>query len=104
MEFRIKTEAEVYRLEASVQEIGKDLLVAIWGGEKPHILLTGHTHKQGYFFERNIHVVSGGALSVQSNWMRRTRKANHTGFWIIKAWIGKNTVKKFQPTWYPFYA
>ena len=37
MEFRIKTEAEVYRLEASVQEIGSDLLIAIWGGDKPHI-------------------------------------------------------------------
>ena len=37
MEFRIKTKEEAYRLEASVQEIGKDLLIAIWGGEKPHI-------------------------------------------------------------------
>ena len=37
MEFRIKTEEEAYRLEASVQEIGKDLLIAIWGGDKPHI-------------------------------------------------------------------
>ena len=26
-----------YRLEASVQEIGKDLLIAIWGGDRPHI-------------------------------------------------------------------
>jgi hypothetical protein len=37
LEFRIKTEEAAYRLEASVQEIGNDLLIAIWGGEKPHI-------------------------------------------------------------------
>jgi hypothetical protein len=37
LEFRIKTEEAAYRLEASVQEIGNDLLIAIWGGDKPHI-------------------------------------------------------------------
>ena len=37
LQFRIKTEEAAYRLEASVQEIGNDLLVAIWGGDKPHI-------------------------------------------------------------------
>lgn len=37
MAFTIKTQEEAYRLEASVEEIGKDLLIAIWGGERPHI-------------------------------------------------------------------
>lgn len=37
MEFRIKTKEDVYRLEGFVKEIGQDLLVAIWGGERPHI-------------------------------------------------------------------
>ena len=36
MEFRVKTDKEVYNLEAFVKEIGHDFLVAIWGG-KPHI-------------------------------------------------------------------
>jgi len=80
------------------------LAEGITGGEKPHIWLVGHTHKMGYFFIRNIHMISGGALSTQSSWMRRTRKENHTGFWIIKAWIKKNTVTRFSPTFYPFYA
>jgi len=80
------------------------LAEGITGGEKPHIWLVGHTHKMGYFFIRNIHMISGGALSTQSSWMRRTRKENHTGFWIIKAWIRKDTVTKFSPTFYPFYA
>jgi len=80
------------------------LAESITGGEKPHIWLVGHTHKMGYFFIRNIHMVSGGALSTQSSWMRRKKIENHTGFWIIKAWIKKNTVAKFSPTFYPFYA
>ncbi|MBW2311008.1 MAG: hypothetical protein JRF35_08035 [Deltaproteobacteria bacterium] len=37
MEFTIKTKEETYRIEASVKEIGEDLLVAIWGGDRPHI-------------------------------------------------------------------
>jgi hypothetical protein len=37
LEFKIKTENEAYNLEAFVMKIGQDLIVAIWGGEKPHI-------------------------------------------------------------------
>jgi gallate decarboxylase subunit D len=37
MEFTLKTHEGAYDLEASVRLIGNDLLVAIWGGEKPHI-------------------------------------------------------------------
>lgn len=36
-EFKVKTNEGAYDLEASIRLIGKDLLVAIWGGEKPHI-------------------------------------------------------------------
>jgi len=35
--FKVKTNEGTYDLEASVRLIGQDLLVAIWGGEKPHI-------------------------------------------------------------------
>jgi hypothetical protein len=37
MEFTIRTETGTFDLTASVRLIGRDLLVAIWGGEKPHI-------------------------------------------------------------------
>lgn len=37
LEFHIKTDREVYNLEAFVKEIGQDLLVAIWGGDRHHI-------------------------------------------------------------------
>lgn len=79
------------------------LIEAFTGGDKPHVLLCGHTHKQGYFFERNIHAVSGGALSYQSHWMKSKRLACHTGFWIIEATIRDAQVVKMRPTWYPVY-
>lgn len=37
MEDTVQTREREYNLEASIQRIGRDLLVAIWGGEKPHI-------------------------------------------------------------------
>ena len=36
-EFTLQTEEDAYNLSANVRLIGKDVLVAIWGGEKPHI-------------------------------------------------------------------
>ena len=36
-EFTITTTEKDYNLKASVRQIGSDLLVAIWGGDKPHI-------------------------------------------------------------------
>lgn len=85
-----------YRLQKIVE--------AFTGGEKPHILLVGHTHKQANMFERHIHIFSGGCMSRQSRWMRSKRIAAHTGFWIIKFWANKGSVSKIQSTWYPFYA
>lgn len=37
MDFKVKTNEGAYDLEAGVRLIGQDLLVAIWGGDKPHI-------------------------------------------------------------------
>jgi hypothetical protein len=37
VEFTLKTNTGAFDLEANVRRIGPDLLVAIWGGEKPHI-------------------------------------------------------------------
>ena len=37
LEFTIRTHKEAYNLEALVKVIGEDILVAIWGGDKPHI-------------------------------------------------------------------
>jgi hypothetical protein len=37
MEFDVKTNEGKYDLSASVRCIGEDIVVAIWGGERPHI-------------------------------------------------------------------
>jgi len=37
MEFAIQTRTGAYDLHAAVRRIGADVLVAIWGGERPHI-------------------------------------------------------------------
>ncbi|MCP4688995.1 MAG: hypothetical protein GY859_13155, partial [Desulfobacterales bacterium] len=37
MEFTVRTDTGEFDLEAGARWIGDDLLVAIWGGEKPHI-------------------------------------------------------------------
>ena len=36
-EAKVKTKTGSFDIEAGVRRIGDDLLVAIWGGEKPHI-------------------------------------------------------------------
>lgn len=79
------------------------LVESYTGGDKPNVLLVGHTHKQGYFFERHIHCVSGGALSTQSRWMRSKRMANHAGFWLIEMTVKDGDVSRFKTEWMPFY-
>jgi hypothetical protein len=37
MDFLVATSDREYGLEASVRCVGDDLLVAVWGGDKPHI-------------------------------------------------------------------
>jgi predicted phosphodiesterase len=80
------------------------LIESLTGGEKPNVLLCGHTHKQGYFFERNIHAVSGGALSIQSRWMRSKRLACHSGYHTVRMTVNNGGVGEFTVTWKPFYA
>jgi len=77
---------------------------AFSGGEKPHIWCGGHTHKAGYFFPRMIHMISGGAMSVQTRWMRSKRLGCDTGFWICEVVIGDHTVARLKAEWFPFYA
>ena len=37
VEFTIKTDTAAYNIDAFIKGIGEDLLIAIWGGDKPHI-------------------------------------------------------------------
>jgi len=80
------------------------LVESFSGGDKPSILLCGHTHKQIAMVERNIECISGGAVCFQSNWMRSKKMANHTGFYIVDFTFNERGIVKFSPTWYPFYS
>ena len=44
MDFTIHTNEDEYNLSAHVRLIGDDILVAIWGGEKPHIGAVAAAH------------------------------------------------------------
>ncbi len=73
------------------------------GGQKPGMLVLGHTHKQIYMFERHIHAFSAGSIERQSDWMRSKRIPAHVGFWIIDVWVNDSGISKVRGTWYPFY-
>lgn len=79
------------------------LVESLQGGEKPHILLTGHVHKSIYVFERNIQTLACGAMQFQSKWMRGKRLPAHTGFWIFEVGFDETGVKEFVPRWFPIY-
>jgi predicted phosphodiesterase len=73
------------------------------GGEKPDVLVCGHSHKAIYVYDRHIHCLSGGAIQKQSKYMRSKRLASHTGFWICHMGINDLGVAWFEPRFYPFY-
>lgn len=88
-----------YAMSYRVQKI----IESFTGGEKPHILHVGHTHKAFYMFNRHVHAVSGGAMCRQSRWMRSKKMENHYGFSICTMTVNANGVSRFGYTWYPFY-
>jgi len=79
----------------------QNVLDAMDADDLPNIVILAHTHKQCYIYHRKVHAISGGAITEQSDWMKRTNKANHTGFNIIKATIDNNKVQKLNYEWFP---
>ena len=88
-----------YALSYRVQKI----IEAFTGGEKPSILIAGHTHKYVKIFERNIYAISAGCIEGQTSWMRGKRIAAHMGFSVVDLWVDKNGITKMGDIWYPFY-
>ena len=90
-----------YATSYRLQKIAESLT----GGEKPNIMLCGHTHKTIWMpNERNIEMFSCGSVQKQSKWMRGKRIAAHTGFWIIDLWLNNLGISACQGKWYPFYS
>lgn len=73
------------------------------GGDKPHILLTGHVHKFCYIFERHVHAISVPCLQTQSGFMKGKRLAAHTGFLILEFDAVKSGVGNLKLQLFPFY-
>ena len=80
------------------------LLESLSGGEKPHVMFCGHTHKYVKIFERNVHCISCGCIEKQSKWMRGKKIAAHTGFGIEHLVINESGVGRITDTFFPFYA
>lgn len=88
-----------YALSYRVQKI----IESFTGGEKPSMMLCGHTHKYVKLFERNIHAISVGCIEGQTSWMRGKKIAAHVGFSIFDVYINEQGISKITETWYPFY-
>jgi predicted phosphodiesterase len=88
-----------YALSYRIQKI----IESFSGGEKPSILLAGHTHKYVKVFERNITAISAGCIEAQTSWMRGKRIAAAVGFVILDVWVGEKGITKIGDTWFPFY-
>lgn len=74
------------------------------GGEKPHILLSGHAHKSLFHCCRNVMVFECGTLCGQTSWMRGKKLAAHTGFWIVEVWPSvEGGIERIKPEWIPLF-
>jgi len=82
---------------------GMKLIESLQGGQKPNILLSGHTHKYVQMFQRNIHYTECGCLEDQTAFMRGKKLLAHTGFLIIDVWYNKNGLDRIQTQFYPSY-
>lgn len=75
----------------------------LYGGEKPNILLAGHSHKSLFYETRNVHVFETGTTCMQSSFMRGKKLAAHTGYWIVDVWTNNEGITRIRPEWNPFY-
>ena len=80
------------------------IVESLQGGEKPGLLLVGHTHKSLYFLCRNVHVLLTGTTQDQSDWMRAHKLEAHVGFWTLGIKQDVNgAIREVTPTFTNFY-
>jgi len=75
------------------------------GGEKPHIIVFGHTHKAFQLPDyRNICSIQGGTAQSQTPFMRGKNLAAHIGFWILEFTVNEPAlVSRFKAEFFPVY-
>lgn len=82
---------------------GQKIVESLDGGDKPHILITGHDHKAVFFQTRNVHILGAGTLCEQTGFMRGKKLAAHRGYWIVEIWTNEEGLVRIRPEWCPFY-
>lgn len=74
------------------------------GGEKPHVLLSGHAHKSIFHEYRNVMVLECATLCGQTRFMRGKKISAAVGLWIIEVWPSPDGgIQRFVPMWTPFF-
>jgi predicted phosphodiesterase len=77
---------------------------AMTGGEKPHILLSGHHHKYFTMFYRNIHTIEAGCFQSQTAWMRGKRLPADVGGIIVEVHVADDgTINRCRVEWCPVF-
>ena len=84
-----------YRLQKFVEGLS--------GGEKPHILLSGHAHKSVHIDCRNVQAFEVGTGCAQTKFMRGKKLAAHVGFWVIEAFPNDTGLERIRAEWVPTY-
>jgi predicted phosphodiesterase len=88
----------------AISYVVQKIVESYQGGEKPHVLLCGHTHKADYGFPREVHCVQTGCTQDQSIFMRKKRLQAMVGGWIVKLQLGEQgEIVRFAPEFFPFY-
>jgi predicted phosphodiesterase len=75
------------------------------GGQKPNIVLCGHTHKAEYLpCYRNVFTLQTGCIQGQTPFMRGKNLASHVGFWIVEFRIDpEGGVSRLKAEFFPVY-
>ena len=75
------------------------------GGQKPQILLMGHTHKAEFMpCYRNILSIQAGCCQSQTPFMAGKNLASHTGYWVLEFSIQKSQlVSRFKAEFFAVY-
>jgi predicted phosphodiesterase len=82
---------------------GQKIVESFPGGGKPHLLLLGHAHDSAFYVARNVHVFECGTFSLQSDFMRYTKKEASPGWWLIEVWGENGDLQEVRQRWFPFF-
>lgn len=79
------------------------LIESFTGGEKPHIVHSGHYHKHLAMYVRNVFGTESGTLMGQSRWMRGKKIPAHMGFGIMDVYYNKKGIDRINHLFVPHF-